>query len=155
MLERLQSKAIQNHLVVVLDSFESCFNKRLIGSGLSPVEMVEAIWKAEFVLVSHGVESDPVFNFGNEMALRLFELDFDAFTRLPSRKSAEMISREERQRLLDEVAARGCISDYTGIRISSSGRRFYIENAKVWNLYDGSQEYYGQAAMFKSWKYLG
>ena len=72
----------------------------------------------------------------------------------PSRKSAEPINREERQRLLDRVTSHGYIDDYSGIRISSSGKRFLIENAIVWDLVDHLGGYHGQAAVFDKWSFL-
>ncbi len=53
----------------------------------------KTVWErlkfAEFAVVSHGTESDPIFNYANPTALKLFEMDFESFTQLPSRKSAE------------------------------------------------------------------
>jgi N-carbamoylputrescine amidase len=55
---------------------------------------------------------------------------------MPSRLTAEAPDREERARLLAEVTAKGFIDHYSGVRVSSSGRRFRIEGAVVWNLID-------------------
>ena len=52
----------------------------------------------------------------------------------PSRLTAEAPNREERARLLAAVTTRGFIDDYSGIRISNTGRRFRIAQATVWNL---------------------
>lgn len=73
---------------------------------------------------------------------------------MPSRLSAEPVSREERARLLAEVSKNGFIDNYTGVRISRTGKRFLIEHAIVWNLLDEQGVYRGQAAMFRDWKYL-
>ena len=48
----------------------------------------------------------------------------------------------------------GYVDDYRGIRISSSGRRFEIDRATVWNLRDAAQAYAGQAATFSTWRFL-
>jgi hypothetical protein len=40
------------------------------------------------------------------------------------------------------------------MRISSSGRRFWIERATVWNLLDADGVYRGQAATFADWALL-
>ena len=101
--------------------------------------------------MSHGTENEPIFCFGNENALALFEMDFDAFTRLPSRYSAGESTQEERNRLMRDVTEQGFSRNYSGVRISATGRRFRIENAVVWNLIDSSEEYRGQAAMFAHW----
>ena len=50
--------------------------------------------------------------------------------------------------------ARGYIDDYSGVRISRTGRRFLIERATVWNLTDDRDQLCGQAATFHEWRYL-
>lgn len=145
-------KKATDHMAIVLDSYQRHFNEPLVPAKGDFNTVLEALWEADFALLSHGTESDPVFNFGNITALKLFEMEFKDFTCLPSRKSAEEITQQERKRLLEEVSKNGCIRNYAGIRISSSGKRFYIENARVWNLIDEGGRYYGQAAMFRSWK---
>lgn len=125
------------------------------GFNLSSAALGRALFEAPFALVSHGLESDPVFNYGNLTALRLFEMTWEEFTRLPSRMSAEPVHRDERQRLMDEVTRNGFIADYRGVRISKLGRRFYIEQATVWNLVDEAGVLKGQAAAFADWRFLG
>ncbi|MEY4691903.1 MAG: hypothetical protein RIT19_2228 [Verrucomicrobiota bacterium] len=104
------------------------------------------------VLVSHGIEDDPIFWYGNRAALELWELDWDAFTRTPSRYTAEAPLREERALLLDRVTRLGFIDDYSGIRISRTGKRFRIRRAVVWNLRDERGGRAGQAASFTDWE---
>lgn len=103
------------------------------------------------MIVAHGTEADPVFFYGNRLALDLFEMRFDDFIRLPSRFSAEPLAREARARLLARVGRDGFIDDYAGVRIASSGRRFRIEQAVVWNLLDEAGIIHGQAATFAHW----
>ncbi len=117
--------------------------------------MAEQIFHAPFVLVSHGTEPDPVLNYGNQAALDLWEMSWAELTRTPSRLTAEAPNREERARLLAAVTARGFIDDYSGIRISKTGRRFRIAQATVWNLLSESGLPCGQAAMFSHWEFLG
>jgi hypothetical protein len=106
------------------------------------------MWDAPHAIVAHGIESDPIFFFGNRVALAAFETDAAAFTALPSRLSAEAPQRGERQLLLDRVSQDGFIDDYAGLRISATGRRFRIERAIVWNLVDAKGVRHGQAATF-------
>lgn len=70
---------------------------------------------------------------------------------MPSRLTAESPERAERERLLGRVAARGCIDDYAGVRVSRSGRRFRIRGATVWTLVDDDGRRLGQAATFSDW----
>lgn len=115
----------------------------------------QALWTAPRAVVAHGTQADPVFRYGNRLALELFELDFAAFTALPSRFSAEPLAREERAALLDRVTRFGFIDDYAGVRISSTGRRFMIRRATVWNLIDLDGAFRGQAATFSEWETMG
>ncbi|MGB0129174.1 MAG: MEKHLA domain-containing protein, partial [Rhodocyclaceae bacterium] len=127
---------------------------RLTGRALIPEadDLAAALWAAPRVIVAHGTQADPVFFYGNRLALEAFEMDFAAFTRLPSRYSAEPLAREERARLLERVSRDGYIDDYAGIRISSTGRRFRIARATVWNLVDAEGRHHGQAATFERWQ---
>ena len=109
----------------------------------------------DLVVVSHGTEAGPLFNYASAAALELWEAEWAAFVSLESRASAESVEREERAALLARVTADGYIADYRGMRISSSGKRFEITDAIVWNVYDGkgngpvrSRTLLGQAAMF-------
>ncbi len=118
------------------------------------VDLANALWQAPQVIVAHGSEADPVFFYGNALALRVFAMDFAAFTRLPSRYSAEPLAREERAQLLARVSRDGFIDDYAGVRIAADGRRFRIEQAVVWNLLDAEGICRGQAASFAHWSDL-
>jgi hypothetical protein len=55
-------------------------------------------------------------------------------------------------RLLDDVERQGFIENYSGIRISKTGRRFRIVNATVFNLLDETGRHLGQAATFEDWQ---
>ena len=113
-----------------------------------------ALWLAPRAIVAHGVEADPVFFYGNLCALQLFEMDFARFCRLPSRLSAQPLAQAERARLLERVARQGYVDDYSGVRVTGSGKRFLIEAATVWNLQDSAGNYCGQAATFSDWRAL-
>lgn len=140
-----------SRLPLIAESFRRLTGRPLVAPG---PDLARALWEAPRVIVAHGTEADPVFFYGNRLALALFELDFAAFSRLPSRFSAEPLAREERARLLERVSRDGFIDDYAGIRISSNGRRFRIAEATVWNLVDGQGQQHGQAATFDHWQRL-
>jgi hypothetical protein len=140
------------HADLLCRSYERLTGRSLFD--LAAADAPRALFQASFALVSHGVEDDPVFNYANQTALELFEMSWEQFTILPSRHSAEPANREERARLLAQVSNHGYIDNYAGVRISSSGRRFLIEDAVVWNLIDDRGSYHGQAAVFDKWSYL-
>ena len=108
--------------------------------------------EAPFAVLAHNTEADPRFIYANRTAQACYEYGWDEFLTLPSRLSAEAPNRAERQLLMEAVATKGFISDYRGLRISKSGRRFWIEKGVVWQLYDEDGTFRGQAATFSSWK---
>ena len=128
---------------------------RELAPGVSdPLELARKVFEAPFVLVSHGTELDPVLNYGNRAALALWEMAWAELTRTPSRLTAEAPNREERARLLAAVTQHGYIDDYSGVRISKTGRRFRIARAMVWNLLSADSRPCGQAAMFDGWEFF-
>jgi hypothetical protein len=116
-------------------------------------QAVEA-FNADYVLLSHNASDDPVFIYGNRAALQLFEMNWDEFTSLPSKYSAEQDEREQREKFLYEVRKNGYANNYSGIRISKSGKRFEIKDVLLWNVLDEENNRIGQAAMFKDFRYL-
>lgn len=154
MEEIWQRDSIVKHSAVLARSYLKFTGRDLLSGLFNPLGLSKNIFAAPFVLVSHGTESDPILNYGNAAALILWEMSWDELTRTPSRLTAEAPHREERARLLAAVTERGFIDDYSGVRISKSGRRFRIARATVWNLVTESGEPDGQAAMFDHWEFL-
>jgi hypothetical protein len=129
-------------------------NQQVILEQKGPVAIAQALYEAPFVIVSHGTQADPVLNYGNQTALRLWEMDWPKFTQTPSRYTAEPVQREDRARLLQQAREKGFIDDYEGIRISSSGRRFQISQVVLWDVLDETGGRCGQAATFDRWTFL-
>ncbi|MFM8890179.1 MAG: MEKHLA domain-containing protein [Planctomycetia bacterium] len=139
------------HVQLLLDSFARFVGRELLPRDAPALEQARMLFEAPFVVVSHGIEADPVLNYGNRTALGLWEMAWESLTRTPSRLTAEPVHRDERARLLERTRSAGFVDDYAGIRVSSSGRRFRIEQAIVWNLVDSSGMLRGQAATFDRW----
>lgn len=140
------------HAALIAGSHARLFGRALLPEG---VDLARRLYHAPFVVLAHDGADDPVFFYANLTAQRVFELAWADIVRLPSRYSAEPLAREERQRLLDRVASQGCIDDYAGVRVSASGRRFRVANARVWNLLGPDGRPVGQAAAFSDWSALG
>ena len=146
-----ESRGALSRANLIVDSYARVVGKTLLPEGGTLLVRARALYEEPFVVLAHGLGPDPCFDYGNRTAQRLFELEWSELLLLPSRLSAETPDRAERQRLLNAVSARGYIDDYSGIRVSRSGRRFRITNATVWNLVDEGGELRGQAATFAQW----
>jgi hypothetical protein len=138
----------------LLDSFRDWTGKELLSRQGSEAAQASALFSAPFVVVSHGMEEDPILNYGNQQALNLWEVTWAELTRTPSRLTAEPVNRVERERMLTRAAAQGYIDDYRGIRISRTGCRFLVEGATVWNVHDPQRRQQGQGATFTTWTFL-
>jgi len=130
-------------------SFQRIVGTPLVEQGYGPGWLYH---DAPFVVVAHNTDADPRFIYANRAAQACFEYPWDEFVTLPSRLSAELPNRAERQQLLDAVTRNGFISNYRGLRIAKSGRRFWIEDGIVWQLIDRDGNRHGQAATFSKWK---
>lgn len=68
----------------------------MIDTNAPPLLVAQRLFEADFVVVSHGTQADPIFNYGNLKAVELCQLDWEAFTSLLSRCSAEPVVQSER-----------------------------------------------------------
>lgn len=120
---------------------------RLLGAPLVPdgADAAERLYHADFAVLAHDTQPDPHFVYANLTALRQFERELVG---MPSRLSAEAPERAARAELLAQVERQGFSRDYRGIRVAASGRRFWIEQATLWNVYGLDGTRLGQAAMF-------
>lgn len=153
---------MDERLRLIVTSYQRLTGKELLPSftaknaahgtieGTDPESSVlhHAVWNAPRAIVAHGTEDDPIFFYGNRLALQLFEMSFNEFTGLPSRLSAEPMAQQARVDLLEKVTRHGYVEGYSGMRIAKSGRSFMIADTTVWNLTDENGTLHGQAAVF-------
>jgi hypothetical protein len=139
---------------LLLDSFHHWIGRDLLERKSSPTIQAQALFEAPFVVVSHGIELDPILNYANQAGLDLWEVTWEQMTRTPSRQTAEPVSQEERSRMLTLAEEEGYFEGYQGVRISATGRRFLVVGATVWNVLDHQSRRVGQAATFSRWTRL-
>lgn len=114
--------------------------------GLAQCLQPEGLDQAEFPVLAHVWQSEPVFVYANARALACFGYAQSAFIGMASRLSAEPVAQSERAALLERVMAQGWSAGYRGVRIRQDGRRFKIVDALLWNVLDESGQVCGQAA---------
>lgn len=139
---------------ILLNSYKCLLNKELIERNEDLLTDSKNLYNADFVVLSHNNKPDPIYNYGNQQALDLWEMNWQQLIQTPSRNTTEPISREEREALLKEANLKGYITNYGGVRVSSTGKRYLIQDITLWNLFDSNGEYCGQAATFSHWQKL-
>jgi hypothetical protein len=120
----------------------------------TPWLQAQELFAAATVVLAHDGGEDPHLTYANAAALRLWRRPWSTLVGMPSWLTAEPAERRARAGALAEALRREAISNYSGIRIDSLGRRFRIEGARLWTLRNEAGEACGQAAGFESWWWL-
>ena len=148
----------QPHVVewtrLLLNSYRHWLGTELTEREGTPIVQAQRVFECPFVVVSHGLQEDPVLNYGNRVAMDLWEMNWKELTQTPSRLTAEPVNQAERAEMLRRAETQGYIDDYRGVRISKTGKRFLVKDAIVWNVVDGQGVKHGQAATFSKWSFL-
>lgn len=120
-----------------------------------PLRLVaQEVFAADRAVLAHDGSADPLLIYANAAALRLWGRRWREMVGLPSRLTAEPGEREARAQALAAALHQEALTGYGGIRIDSQGRRFRIEEARLWTLRDGQGQARGQGATFGRWWWL-
>lgn len=146
-----QQETVICHSQRILSSFQHWTGHSLFEVSGEPIQIAQALFELPFPVFSHGIEPDPIYNYGNRKALELWELEWEQLLQMPSRYSAKPANQEDRLRLLEEVTNKGYITNSRGVRISQTGKRYMVLDFTIWNLLNKENQYCGQAATFSQW----
>lgn len=150
-------KADQQALVAqLLQSHQWAFQRPLIASARQqPLRLsCQELFACGFPVLAHDGGPEPKLTYANAAALGLWDAPWDDLVGLPSRLTAPIAEQAERSLALNKAKSEDAIEGYSGIRISRKGRRFMIQNARIWTLWDEQQQAFGQAASFSNWWWM-
>ncbi|MEL6909697.1 MAG: MEKHLA domain-containing protein [Cyanobacteria bacterium J06629_2] len=139
---------------IMADSYRQLVGENLVDLAENPEQLAHNLFFAPFVLVSHGTQAEPIFNYANRTAMQLWSLSWDEFIATPSASVTEPDEIEARAAMLKQAAEQGYIDNYQGIRTAKTGKKFRIEGVRLWNLSDRPGKICGQAATFPRWTWL-
>jgi MEKHLA domain len=143
----------REHISIVLENLHRWTGRDLIQDyGFSLATLGAQVFDADFYLLSHNIDPDPILNYGNRRVLELWEISWAELTRMHSRETAKSSDRASRSTLMQQVAAQNYVSGYSGVRVSKTGREFRILDVTIWNLFTRDGHPYGQAAWFKHYE---
>ena len=96
-------------------------------------------------IASH--DTNGFFNYLNKAALSLFKVTKDQVIGRSTTMTAPKSEQKQRNELLNQVNSHGFIDNYKGIRVTSNGDLFQIEDATIWNVIDKNSHKIGQAVI--------
>lgn len=108
----------------------------------------QALFDAPIAVLAHDRRDDPLCVYANAAALAAFELGLDEAPAFPTRRTAEPDARAERSVALAGAEDVGLVRGYSGIRVSTTGRRFRLNDGRIWTVLDDDGRPVGQAAAF-------
>jgi MEKHLA domain len=157
------SDTMVEHAGHLIRTFHALSGKELVPLKLlddDPAEAAKALFfLPDRVVVSHGTQEGPegpVLNYGNSAALKRWSASWEQLTSMPSKYTAEPMEQSARQAFLDTVTKNDIVENYSGVRVTTEGKRFLLINGSVWNVkpkeFDGLR--IGQAATFNAWEDL-
>lgn len=138
----------------LLDSYESWLEQPLVSRTGTSAEQAERLFRAPFVVLAHDSQTDPIFCYANKRSLELWEISLQEILAMPSRLTADPQQQANRTAMLQQGLADGYLTGYEGIRVSSTGKRFFVRNATIFNVLNDSGGRIGQAATFADWEFL-
>ena len=144
-------------VTLLLSSHQRAFGRPLMACERSRQSMrlaCQELFACGFPVLAHGTGEDPKLSYANAAALQLWETRWDELIGMPSRLTAPDSERAERSSALGQVQHVDAVRNYRGIRISRKGRRFMINKARIWTLWDQEERVCGQAACFSDWWWL-
>jgi hypothetical protein len=133
------------HLEIIKNSYSE-----LVGEALplnESLNLIEAFDDCIYPIASHDNSPEPLFNYANKAALKLFKMSLHDMIGMPSKASALSVNQHERSLFLKEVSLKGFIKHYQGQRVASDHSTFHIQDATVWNLINQDKKFYGQAVI--------
>ncbi|QNI56712.1 bacterial MEKHLA protein [Synechococcus sp. BIOS-E4-1] len=145
-----QTPASQRLISRLMLSHQRGFKRPLLTCG----DPAKDLFSSEMAVLAHDNSPDPLLIYANATALRLWERSWQEMIGMPSRCTAEEGAREQRASALQRAQQQDAFEGYSGVRVSRTGQRFMINNARIWTFRDDQGRNCGQAAAFSSWRWL-
>jgi hypothetical protein len=146
----------------ILRSHRRAFGRPLLGGlrgDATALQGAQALFAYPAPVLAHdgvdpGGDPGPRLIYANRAALTLWRRRWGQMVGLPSQLTAEPHERPSRRQALRSARTAVAITGYSGVRIDSQGRRFRIQGARLWTLWDAEGQPCGQAARFSDWHWL-
>ena len=144
-------------MYLLLQSYQAAFNRPFHtcadNESLNRV-VAQEVFALDTPLMAHGNEIDPLLNYVNACALRIWRMQWEEMVGMPSRLTAPIEEQKSRSFVLRNALKCHGIKGYQGVRVNSEGERFSIHGARIWTILDRNGKPFGQAATFTNWQLI-
>lgn len=135
----------------LLHSYRHWAGEDLVGlASDDDASCARALFGAPLAVLAHDTRPDPLCIYANAAALAAFELRIEDAPRFATSRTAEPAARQDRRVALARAGEAGLLRGYSGVRVSTAGRRFEIHDGRIWTVLDDAGRRVGQAAAFQS-----
>ena len=149
-----QQPSIIQWTQLLLDSYRHWMKQELIDRGVTFSEQSHQLFESSFVVVSHGMQNDPILNYGNRTALALWEMSWEELTSTRHASPPNLPIRKNVPRCFNGQHNMDSLMIIEESAFQRPGKRFLVERAIVWNVVDDQGQKQGQAATFSKWSFL-
>lgn len=143
---------------IIQSSHRKAFSRSLLKEQSSDIRATvsecQELFSYSNNVLAHDNKSDPLLVYANAAAIRLWCNSWAEMVNMPSRLSTPEQARKERINALSNAQKCNAYQGYHGIRCDRRGRRFAINNARIWTLWDEQGYQCGQAASFSNWWWI-
>lgn len=140
----------QDHALLLNETYKRWFGEYLVVEK-DPGLVLNAINEADVMLLSVGLEQQPVFNYGNVKSLLMFGCDLAELVQQVAIEAVPEDLQTEEQAALSKVAEEGAVAEYHSQRITPKQKRWHVRDGKIWTLKDSLGRFHGLAYCFKDW----
>ena len=131
----------------ILDSFRRRLGRDLVERSGDPAEDARRLFDLPLAILAHDTSPQPLLDWVNRAAAEAFDATPETLLGRPSADTAPADAKAGRRTLFEELATRGFVTGYSGVRISLTGRRFIIDDVTVFEVTDASGRPAGHAAV--------
>ena len=102
-----------------------------------------------FAVLSHGNQTDPIYNYANSAGFLVFRWPEEKYYKLPSRYSAPAgAARQTREMTIENAVAQDVTYIDLAVRVRYPNDTVTLRDAVLWNVYDDDGNRVGQTVLF-------
>lgn len=146
----LHQPAFVARSAVILDSYRRLLGHELVERSGDPADDARRLFDLPLAVLAHDTSPAPLLDWVNRAAARAFDATPESLLGVPSAETAPPDAVADRRALFETLARQGFVSGYSGVRISLTGRRFFIDDVTVLTLTDESGRPAGHAAVINA-----